>query len=348
MTQVATNLIARKLVETAREMLYITAGKIMKRVRILVPTYNEEKNVEALANAIINHFETELKEYDYFINFIDNKSTDHTRDIIRNMCAQNQRIKAIFNAKNFGQFNSPFHGLLQNDIGGGSDCTIIMCADFQDPVDMIKKFVLKWEEGYQVVAGIKTKSKENKIMRFLRSIYYKMIKKMSSVQQIEHFTGFALYDNSFIDVLKTIDDPTPFIRGLVAELCGNIATIEYTQQKRKAGKTKNNFKTLYDAAMLSVTTYTKRIPRCATIFGGILSGLSFAGLIATIVLYCVLPGFNLGWVLFSGLAFIGFLNMFFIGMLGEYIVNMNTRLLHRPLAVEQERLNCDADAPKVR
>lgn len=311
----------------------------MKKIRILIPTYNEEKNVEAITQAIINHFETELTEYDYFINFIDNKSTDRTREIIRNLCHENKKIKAIFNAKNFGQFNSPYYGLLQNHLGGGSDCTIIMCADFQDPVDMIKKFVLKWEEGYQVVAGIKTKSKENKILRFLRTIYYKMIKKISTVQQIEHFTGFALYDNSFIETLKTIDDPTPFIRGLVAELCGNLATIEYTQPKRKAGKTKNNFRTLYDAAMLSITTYTKRIPRYATIFGAICSGLAFAGLITTIVLYCVLNNFALGWILFSGLALIGFLNLFFIGMLSEYVLNMNTRLLHRPLVIEEERLN---------
>jgi len=321
--------------------LQIQKEIFMKRVRILIPTYNEEKNVEEIANAIIEHFETELKDYDYFINFIDNKSTDKTREIIRNMCARNKKIKAIFNAKNFGQFNSPFYGLLQNDFGGGSDCTIIMCADFQDPVDMIKKFVLKWEEGYQVVAGIKTKSKENKIMRLFRTIYYKVIKKMSSVQQIEHFTGFALYDNSFIDVLKTVDDPTPFIRGLVAELCGNIATIEYTQQKRKAGKTKNNFKTLYDAAMLSITTYTKRIPRMATVFGAVFSGLSFIGLITTTILHFVLNGFPLSWILFSGLAFIGFLNMFFIGILSEYILSMNIRLLHRPLVVEQERLDSE-------
>lgn len=318
----------------------------MKRIRILVPTYNEEKNVEELANCIINHFETELKDYDYFINFIDNKSTDNTRAIIRQMCAQNPKIKAIFNAKNFGQFNSPFYGLLQNNIGGGSDCTIIMCADFQDPVEMIKKFVLKWEEGYTVVAGVKTKSKENKIMRFLRSIYYKTIKKMSSTQMIEHFTGFALYDNSFIEVLKTVDDPTPFIRGLVAELCGNIATIEYEQQKRKAGKTKNNFKTLYDAAMLSVTTYTKTLPRLATIFGGIFSGLAFAGLITTIVLRCIFHSFALSWILFSGLALIGFMNLFFIGIVSEYVLSMNVRLLRRPLVVEQERLNCTSDEKK--
>lgn len=310
----------------------------MKRIRILIPTFNEEDNVLPLANSIINFFKTELPNYDYFINFIDNKSTDKTRQIITEMCKRNKKIKAIFNAKNFGQFNSPYYGLIQDDFGGGSDCTITMCADFQDPVEMIKKFVEKWEEGYQVVAGIKTKSKENKIMRFLRTVYYKFIKKMSNVKQIEQFTGFALYDKSFIKVLKEIKDPSPFIRGLVAELCGNLATIEYTQQKRKAGKTKNNFKTLYDAAMLSITTYTKKIPRVATILGAMLSGLSFISAIVVGICMAVFK-FSPMYLLFNIAALIGFVNLFFIGMLGEYIVNINVRQLNRPLVVEELRLN---------
>lgn len=310
----------------------------MKTVRVMIPTYNEEENVVAIADAVGNYFRQELPEYDFFIHFIDNKSTDNTRNLIRELCQHNPKIKATFNAKNFGQFNSPYYGLLQNQEVGKSDCTIILCADFQDPIEIIKTFLAKWEEGHQVVAGIKTRSKENKIMRFLRTIYYKMIKKMSTTPQIEHFTGFALYDNSFIDVLRQVKDPTPFIRGLVAELCGDIAFVEYTQQKRKAGKTHNNFKILYDAAMLSITTYTKRIPRLATIFGGIFSGLSLASLITVSVLTGVF-GWSPVYVVLNAIGFITFVNMFFIGMLGEYIINMNVRMLNRPLVVEQERLN---------
>ncbi len=318
----------------------------MKRIRILIPTFNEEKNVEDLVKAITHHFENELPQYDYFIHFIDNNSSDNTQQIIKQMAKSNKKIKAIFNYKNFGQFNSPFYGLLQNNIGGGSDCTIIMCADFQDPIEMIKKFVLKWEEGYQVVAGIKTKSKENKLMRFFRTIYYKFIKKISSIKQIEHFTGFALYDNSFIEILKKIDDPTPFLRGMVAEFCGNLATIEYTQQKRKAGKSSNNFKTLYDAAMLSITTYTKRIPRIATIFGAILSGLSFVSIIVLSILKIFYPNIHSMYILFASLTLFTFINLFFIGMLGEYIINMNVRQLHRPLVIEKERINFEENDDK--
>ena len=313
-----------------------------KLVSIIISAFNEQDNVEDLVKAIEDHFKNELPEYDYFINFIDNKSTDKTREIIRRLAKTDKRVVAIFNAKNFGQFNSPFYAMLQNNIAGGSDCTICMCADFQDPVYMIKKFVKKWEEVYQVVEGIKTKSKENKIMRFLRTIYYKFIKRISSIKQIEQFTGFALYDNSFLDILKKVDDPTPFIRGLVAEFCGSLATIEYTQEKRKAGKTKNNFKTLYDAAMLSITTYTKRIPRLATIGGAICSGLSFVALITTIILKACIASFASTWVVLSALCLVGFINLFFIGILGEYIINMSVRQLHRPLVIEEERINDEA------
>jgi len=319
----------------------------MKTIRILIPTFNEEENVEKLAGDIIDFFEKELPNYDYFIHFIDNKSTDKTRTIIRQMAKNNIKIKATFNAKNFGQFNSPFYGLLQNKQVGYSDCTIIMCADFQDPVYMIKKFIEKWEEGYQVVAGVKTKSKENKIMRLLRGVYYKLVRYLSEVQLIEQFTGFALYDNSFIEVLNSVDDPTPFIRGLVAELCGNLATIEYTQEKRRAGKTHNNFKTLYDAGMLSLTTYTKRIPRLATIFGGLFSGVSLVSLIVITILTLV-NGWGINGILFNFIALVSFVNMFFIGMLGEYIVNMNVRILRRPLVVEQERLNFENEVKDER
>jgi len=309
-----------------------------KTIRILVPTYNEEANVEPLSNAIIEHFASELPDYEYFINFIDNKSTDNTREVLRRLCSENPRIKAIFNAKNFGQFNSPYYGLIADNIPK-SDCTLAICADFQDPVEIIKDFVHKWEEGFQVVAGIKVKSKENFIVRFLRTCYYKFIKSLSTVNQLEHFTGFALYDDSFIETLRQVKDPTPFIRGLVAEYCGNLATVKYTQAKRRAGKTKNNMKTLYDAAMLSITTYTKTIPRMATIFGALFAGLFFCLTIGLFIANFFLSFIAFTYYMTTGIAFLSFMNLFFIGIVSEYIVNMNTRLLGRPLVVEQERIN---------
>ena len=310
-----------------------------KRISVLIPTYNEEENVVPLSEAIVAEFEKSLPQYEYEIVFIDNDSTDTTRDKIRMLCKKDSQIKAIFNAKNFGQFNSPYYGLMQTT----GECVILMCADFQDPINMIPKFVAEWEAGNKIVIGIKSKSKENKIMYFLRSCYYKLIKKMSSVEQIEHFTGFGLYDRGFIEVLKGLDDPTPFLRGIVAELGYKRKDIEYQQEKRRAGKTHNNWYSLYDAAMLGFTSYTKVGMRIATIAGFILSGISVVvSLVYLIMKLIFCDRFVAGMTpILLGIFIFGSIQLFFIGLLGEYIMNINSRVTHRPLVIEEERLNFD-------
>lgn len=312
-----------------------------KKISIMVPCYNEEENVVPLSEAVIETLERDLPEYDYELLFIDNCSKDRTREKLLLLCGKNKKIKAIFNTKNFGQFNSPYYGLCQTT----GDCTICLCADFQDPIDMIPKFVHEWEKGYKIVCGIKTSSKENKIMYFLRSMYYKTIKKMSEVEQIEHFTGFGLYDKSFIQVLRDLKDPTPFLRGIVAELGPERKDIEYEQQERRAGKTSNNWYRLYDAAMLSFTSYTKIGLRLATFLG---FGMSACSIVVAII-YFVLKlmhwnDFPAGMTpVLIGVFVMGSMQLFFIGLLGEYIMNMNARLMNRPLVVEQERINFDED-----
>lgn len=307
----------------------------------MVPCYNEEENVVPLSEAVIATLEKDLPEYDYEILFIDNCSKDKTREKLILLCSKNKKIKAIFNTKNFGQFNSPYYGLCQT-IG---DCTICLCADFQDPIDMIPKFVHEWENGYKIVCGIKTSSKENKIMYFLRGVYYKTIKKMSEVEQIEQFTGFGLYDKSFIQVLRDLKDPTPFLRGIVAELGPERKEIPYEQQERRAGKTSNNWYRLYDAAMLSFTSYTKIGLRLATFIGFGLSAVS----VVIAIIYFILKllhwnDFPAGMTpILLGVFVIGSMQLFFIGLLGEYIMNMNARLMNRPLVIEQERINFDED-----
>lgn len=310
----------------------------MKKISILVPTYNEEENVEPLSEAIIAELDA-LPQYDYEIVFIDNDSKDTTRPRLLELCKKNPKIKAIFNAKNFGQFNSPFYGLLQTT----GDCTISMCADFQDPVEMIPKLIREWEKGYKIVTAIKTTSKENRIMRFLRTCYYKTIKKMSNVEQIEHFTGFGLYDKSFINVLRELDDPMPFLRGIVAELGFKRKEIPYEQAKRRAGKTHNNFLTLYDAAMLSFTSYTKIGMRIATIIGFLISFVSiFIGLVYFVLKLVKWDDFEMGYApILIGVFILGGIQMFFTGLLGEYVLNINSRILKRPLVVEETRLNFD-------
>ncbi len=310
-----------------------------KVISILVPTYNEEENVEPLSEAIIEEMGKNLPQYDYELVFIDNDSNDRTREKIRGLCAGNPKIRAIFNAKNFGQFNSPYYGLLQTN----GECTILMCADFQDPIYMIPKLVHEWEQGNKIVIGIKSKSKENKIMYFLRSCYYKLIKRMSSVEQIEHFTGFGLYDKEFIDVLRELDDPTPFLRGIVAELGFKRKDIEYQQERRRAGKTHNNWYSLYDAAMLSFTSYTKVGMRIATILGFILSGISILVALMYLIMKLVFwERFVVGMTpILLGIFIFGSIQLFFIGLLGEYIMNINSRVTRRPLVIEEERVNFD-------
>ena len=311
----------------------------MKKISILIPCFNEVDNVEPMSFAVTNVLQEALSNYDYEILFIDNCSTDGTREKLEKICSENHKVKAIFNVTNFGQFNSPFYGMCQTT----GDCTISMCCDFQDPVELIPRFVKEWETGHKIVSGIKSSSKENPFIYFLRSMYYKMIKNMSDTEMIEHFTGFGLYDKTFIDILRKLDDPIPFLRGIVAEYGHgfNRIDIEYEQAKRRAGKTHNNLYSLYDAAMLSITSYTKVGLRLAMILGFISSGISL--LVALI--YLVLKLVN--WHSFQagnapmiiGIYVIGSLQLFFIGLLGEYILNINTRVIHRPLVVEEKRIN---------
>ena len=309
----------------------------MKTISFMIPCYNEKENVVPMSEAIVNLMGNELKAYDYELLFIDNCSTDGTRELLRQICAGNKKIKAIFNAKNFGQFNSPYHAMCQTT----GDCTVSLCCDFQDPVEIIPTFVEEWEKGYKIVCGIKATSRENKIMRFLRTCYYKLIRKMSDVEQIEHFTGFGLYDKSFIEVLKTLDDPTPFMRGIVAELGYKRKDVTYEQARRAAGSTHNNFFTLYDADMLSFTTYTKMGLRLATILGFILSVLSLiVGLVYLVMKLIWWDRFVAGMTpILIMVTVLGSVQLFFIGLLGEYILNINKRVLHRPLVIEEERIN---------
>ena len=308
-----------------------------KTISIMVPTYNEEENVVLMYEALKNIFQKELKKYNYEILFIDNKSQDKTRTLIREICAKDKNVKAIFNAQNFGQFNSPYYGLISTT----GDCTISVAADFQDPVEMIPKFVKEWEKGYKIVIGIKNKSEESKLVYALRSLYYKMIKKFSEVEQIEHFTGFGLYDKDFIEVLKNLDDPDPYLRGIVAELGFERKEIPFTQPKRQRGKSSNNWYRLYDAAMLGITSYTKIGLRLATIVGFMISFLSvFVALIYLVLKLCNWNSFQAGIApIIIGVFLLGGMQIFFIGFLGEYILNINQRIMHRPLVVVEERLN---------
>ena len=308
-----------------------------KLISVVLPCYNEEGNVEKISNEIIKLFETELKKYKYEIIFIDNDSKDDTRNILRRLCKKNKNIKAIFNAKNFGQFNSPYYGLLQ--ING--DAAISMASDFQDPVYLITEFIRAWEDGYKIAIGVRNSSTDNAVLKFLKKIYYNLIKKFSNVDQIKMFTGFGLYDKDFINILRKLDDPTPFLRGIVAELGYKRKEIPFVQGRRISGKTSNNLYSLYDAAMLSFTSYTKIGLRLATFIGAIAFIISFAiGLIYLIMKLIWWDRFQAGMIpILLGMLFLGSVQIFFIGIIGEYVLAINQRSMKRPLVIEEERIN---------
>ena len=309
----------------------------MKKISIVIPTYDEKDNILAISNDVINLFSNELKEYNYELLFIDNNSSDGTQDIIRNICKKNKKVKAIFNTKNFGAFNSPYYGLLQTS----GDCSILMACDYQDPVELIPEFVKEWENGHLIVVGVKSTSNENPIIYKIRSFYYDLIKRYSNVNIIPHFTGFGLYDKSFIELLSNLDDSTPFLRGIVAEYGYDIKTIEFRQPLRKKGKSHNSFSDLYDAAMLSFTTYTTLGLRTVTLFGFIVAIFSFImGVVYLIYKLTHWYTFTAGMApVIIGMFFLGSVILVTLGLIGEYVISLNRRSMHKPLVIEKERIN---------
>lgn len=309
----------------------------MKKVVINIPCYNEKNNIEELCYCIQSIFEEKIKQYDYQIQILDNASTDGTQQMVRELCGNNKKIRAILNARNFGAGNSIYNGLSQND----GDCAILLAADFQEPPEMIVKFLEEWEKGAKIVCGIKSSSKENRLMYALRSMYYKLIQGSSSIEQIEHFTGFGLYDRCFTDFLRELKDPYPSLRGLVAEFGYDIVKIEYVQKKRKSGRSSNNFLRLYDIAMKNFTTYTKVGLRIASLGGMLCSFISMILAVVYLILKLIYwDRFQAGMApILIGMFLFCSIQTFFIGLLGEYIISMNIRVMNRPLVVERERLN---------
>ena len=316
---------------------YAGKRKTMKTITVVVPTYNEQDNILVAYDEIVKVFKDELSNYQYDILFIDNDSTDNTREIIRTLASKDKNVKAIFNARNFGQARSHFYGLTQAE----GDCAILLHADLQNPPEVMIDFVKEWENGAKVVIGIKDNSKENPILFFLRSCYYKVMKLVSEVEQIQHFSDFELLDRDFIKVLRELHDPSPYLRGIVSELGFKMARVHYNQNKRERGKTHANFRTLYDFAMNGITSYSKSILRVATLTGTILSGISILVAIITLVRKLLFwDTFQAGVAAIGvGVFFLGSVQLFFIGLVGEYILGINTRILNRPLVIEEERIN---------
>lgn len=310
----------------------------MKTVSIVVACYNEQDNVIPLYDAIRNIFLQDLNMYNYRVLFMDNDSSDLTRERIKQLCyCDSDHVSAIFNTHNVGSVRSSVYGMLH--VGG--DCVVKMCADFQDPPELLVDFVKEWEAGNRIVLGIKKTSKENKIMYGIRRLYYKLIQRITDIDHIDNFVGYGLYDRQFIDIIRQLDDPMPYLRGIVAELGYKYKPIYYVQPARRSGKSKFNFARLYDYAMLGVTSYSKVPLRLATFFGSLVAFISIIiGIVYLIYKLMYWDKFNGGIApVLLGVFFIGAIQLISLGLIGEYVLSINTRVIHRPMVVEEMRMN---------
>jgi glycosyltransferase involved in cell wall biosynthesis len=308
----------------------------MKLITVLTPCYNEQGNVEPLYEAVKAVFER-LPQYRYEHLFIDNASTDGTVDVLRRLASQDESLKVIVNARNFGPVRSPFHGVLQ----ARGDAVIGMVADFQDPPELIPQLIAKWEEGYRVVMTVKEASKENRLMYALRERYYSLLARISNVRIVQNATGSGLYDRSVVEAMRRIDDPYPFFRGLVAEIGFDVAQVPYEQPRRLRGVSTHNFYSLYDMAFLGIVSHSKVPLRLATMLGFAMAGLSlfvaFGYLVAKLLFW---NRFELGIApVLIGFFFVSSVQLFFVGIVGEYIGSIFTHVKRLPLVFEKERIN---------
>jgi polyisoprenyl-phosphate glycosyltransferase len=307
-----------------------------KLISIVTPCFNEEGNVNELYQRVCAAM-SQRPDYDFEQIFIDNASTDQTTQMVKALAAQDKRVKLIINNRNFGHIRSPLHAYLQAQ----GDAVVAMVADLQDPPELLPQFIDKWAEGYKVVVGVKPSSKEGIVMATIRRLYYRTIGKISEVDLIPNFHGFGIYDREVIEQIRKINDPYPYFRGLISEFGYKHTSIPFVQPRRARGITKNNFYTLYDTAMLGLTSHSKVPIRVATIFGFLLSALSMLIALGYFIAKMIFwNSFSIGTApILIGIFFFASVQLFFIGILGEYIASIHTQIMKRPLVVEKERIN---------
>lgn len=308
----------------------------MSRISVVAPCFNEEDNVDELHRRVCAVFDG-FPRHELELLFIDNASSDRTSEHLRALASRDPRVKVILNARNFGHIRSPMHAVLQ----ASGDAVIPMASDLQDPPEMLKAFIDGWERGFKKVVAVKPVSRDNALLFAMRKLYYSTLNRISEIPLIQNFTGFGLYDRSVIDYIKGLDDPYPYFRGLVSEVGFDTLIVEFEQPRRLRGVTKNNFYTLYDIAMLGITNHSKLPLRVATIGGFVMSALSlFTAFVYLVYKLIRWDEFAVGQApLVIGLFFLFGVQMFFIGLLGEYVLAIHRHVLHRPLVVEKERIN---------
>ncbi len=309
----------------------------MKKISIVTGCYNEEGNLLELYRQVMEVLGELADRYTYEIIIADNDSTDQSPTILRELAARDKNVKVIFNSRNFGPDRSGYNALMQ----ACGDAVVTMASDLQNPPCLIKDFIEQWEQGHKVVMAIKSQSEESPIQHALRTMYYKTLANLSDVKLVSHFTGFGLYDRQVVEILRDLDDPYPYFRGLIADIGFQPAMIEFVQPARKHGKSKSNLPYLYEEAMLGLTSYTKLPLRLATIVGFFAALMSFlVGMVYLIYKLLFWSNFTVGTAPVTiGLFFLGAVQLIFLGLLGEYISMIYIQVLKRPLVYEKERLN---------
>lgn len=309
----------------------------MKKISIVTGCYNEEENLPEFYKQLIDVFYSLKDIYTYEIIIADNDSKDSTPQILRDIAAKDKNVKVILNTRNFGTNRSGYNATMQ----ASGDAIVTMASDLQNPPHMIRDFIKKWEQGYKIVMTVKTSSKEPALIFFLRSAYYKLLASLSDVNLVSHFTGFGLYDRKVIDILKNLQDPYPYFRGLIADIGFEAAIIEFNQPARRFGKSKSNLLYLYEEAMLGITSYTKLPLRLATFIGFFSALISFLiGMFYLIYKLIFWTSFSVGTAPITiGLFFVASIQLIFLGLIGEYISMIYIHVLKRPLVYEKERIN---------
>ena len=311
-----------------------------KKISLFTPCYNEEGNVRQLYERVTEIMQG-LPDYDYEYVLIDNCSTDRTPEILRGIAAHDSRVKVIFNLRNFGPSRSGSYGFFQTT----GDCSICFACDFQDPPELIPEFIRHWEEGSKVVWGQKDGSDENRLMYGVRCMYYKTIKAMASTEQYENVTGFGLYDREVMDLLRKYAGPTPNFRNMIPEFGYPVYFVKYHQPVRKVGKSSYTLFRYINMALNDMVN-TSRLPlRFATFIGAIVAGCAlFAAVYYLILKLRFWDSYDLGTAtMIIGMFFIGAVQLFSIGILGEYIGEVLERMNNKPMVIERERLNFDED-----
>jgi len=310
-----------------------------KTISVLTPCYNEEAGIRECYEAVRDYFDTALPHYRLEHVFIDNASTDRTVEILKEIAARDRRVKIIVNSRNFGLSRSPYHGVLQ--VTG--DAVVPLVADLQTPVSCVGEFVAKWEQGYLMVIAVRTGAREGLFLRSARRVFYGLIRRMSHVEQIRNFIGFGLFDRRIIEILRSLDDPSPYFRGMVSEIGFEKAFVDYHQPERKHGISRHNFFDLFDLAMLGITTYSRAPLRVMTL----------GGLAVAVVFFFIAVGYLVAKLLFwnfftvgtapilIGTFFLAAVQLFCLGLVGEYVGLIFEQVRHRPLVVEKERVNFD-------